>query len=148
MTYAASSIWVTDPYEPGHGLVQRVDPATNALLGTISFATSKAETCGNVVGDAGAVWFTSGCDNTYVARIDPQTNQIAATINMGAGERTHDIALGFGSVWVTTLSHLSRIDPATNKIVATTILPATAVATGAGSIWVGNAMTLDRVTPG
>lgn len=149
MTYAAGSIWTTDPQDSGNGLVQRVDPSTNAVLATISFATSEADACGNMVGDAGAVWFASSCDNPYVGRIDPQTNQIAATIYMGVGQATQDIALGFGSVWVTTLNYLSRIDPATNKIVARTVVaPASAIATGAGSVWVGSGMTLDRVTPG
>jgi streptogramin lyase len=150
MTYAAGSIWVTDPKDSGNGLVQRVDPARNALVATISIANSNAEACGNVVGDAASVWLVSGCDSTYVVRIDPQTNQIAATINMGIGQATQDIALGFGSVWVTTYASLTRIDPATNKIIARTPLSQArrSIATGAGSIWLGNATQLIRVTPG
>jgi len=146
MTYAAGSIWTTDPQDSGNGLVIRVDPTTNAVVATIA-PKGLAPTCGNMAGDNSSVWFVSGCDQPFVVRIDPQTNQVAATI--GLGEATQDIALGLGSVWVATLNNLNRINPATNKIVAKTrIAPATAVSIGAGSIWVGNATKLVRLTPG
>ena len=147
MTYAAGSIWVADS---GNGVVERFDPARSALVATISLANSDAAACGNLVGDAASVWLVSSC--AYVVRIDPQTNQIAATINMGIGQATQDIALGFGSVWVTTYASLTRIDPATNKIIARTPLSQARrlIATGAGSIWLGNDATtnLIRMTPG
>jgi streptogramin lyase len=153
MTFAAGSIWTTDP-DGGRGMLIRVDPATNAVLARISFAQSKAAVCGNMVGDDSAVWLVDGCDNPSVARIDPQTNQIAAIIYPG-GDATNDLALGFGSLWVTTsgpngqLVGLNRIDPATNKIVARTKIDfAQAVAIGDGSVWVGNVHErLLRITP-
>ncbi len=104
-----------------------------------------------MAGDESAVWVVSGCDNSYVARIDPRTNQIVATVD--AGSPPADLALGFGSLSVTSPGPyqpigLARIDPATNKIVARTkIRFAQAVATGDGSVWVGSGVKLVRITP-
>jgi YVTN family beta-propeller protein len=75
-----------------------------------------------------AVWVTNTEDNT-VARIDPATNQVVATIAVGEpgpvapGAFTSDgVAAGEGSVWVATDSqgqqYVVRIDPATNEVVA------------------------------
>jgi YVTN family beta-propeller protein len=148
ITFAAGSIWLTDPQPQGagNGLVIRVDPATNAMIARISFNNSKAQGCGDIVGDDTAVWLTSGCDNPYVARLDPHTDTIVATIN--AGRATNEIALGFGSVWVTSYDGLSRIDPQTNAIAGQTdLLAASGVASGAGSVWVGDGHRLLRLTP-
>lgn len=151
MTFAAGSVWTTDPQDSGRGLVMRIDPATNVATAEISFAQSKAMACGNMAGDNSSVWLVSACDNSYVARIDPQTNRIAATVDAGAP--TTDLALGLGSLWVTTSGPyqavgLNRINPATNKLVGRTKISfAQAVATGAGSVWVGSGVNLLRITP-
>jgi hypothetical protein len=65
----------------------------------------------------GALWLR--LHDGSVARIDPVTNRLVATIGVGRGE-FGDIATGEGSVWVTTFDEdkLTRIDPATNRIVA------------------------------
>jgi virginiamycin B lyase len=151
ITTAAGALWLTDPQEVGSGTVIRVDPATNAVTARISFENSKAVACGQIVGDDAAIWVESSCDNTYVARINPQTNTITAAID--TGNPTTGIALGFGSVWVTAagpfgVTGLNRIDPATNKIVARTklVLPS-AIATGLGSVWVGSNKKLLRIAP-
>ena len=54
-----------------------------------------------------------------VVRIDPQADQVVATINVGSGPTA--IAVGFGSVWVTNSldGTVSRIDPATSAVQAT-----------------------------
>jgi YVTN family beta-propeller protein len=45
---------------------------------------------------AGAVWVACSLDGT-VARIDPRTNRVAATISVPGHPR--DVAVGEGSVW-------------------------------------------------
>jgi DNA-binding beta-propeller fold protein YncE len=152
MTAAAGSIWTTDPQGGGtSGLIIRVDPATGAVAATISLDGSKAVACGDMAGDSTQVWFVSGCDQETVGRIDPATNRLASTINVG--NMAGGIALGFDSVWVGESgpfapSGLDRIDPATNKVVARTkIASAGAVAVGAGSIWVASGPDIVRVTP-
>jgi DNA-binding beta-propeller fold protein YncE len=165
MTAAAGSLWITDPQESGNGLVLRIDPATNSVTARIPFAKIQATACGDLAGDDAALWVVSGgCNGRLLVRIDPRTNQVVKQIALGAFAQ--DVALGFGSVWVTTngpfgnaaLSGLNRINPATSKVAARTHLPAPqvlesgataplALAVGAGSIWVGGGNNVLRVTP-
>jgi DNA-binding beta-propeller fold protein YncE len=152
MTAAAGSIWLTDPQDSGNGLIIRIDPATKAVTATIPLADSTASACGDMAGDSSSVWFISGCDKSLVSRIDPVSNKLVTTIDVG--NSVGGIALGIGSVWVTAsgaYSHpdgLFRIDPATNKVVAfTKVLSASAVAVGAGSVWVASGQKLVRVSP-
>lgn len=69
---------------------------------------------------AGAVWVTTG--ESKVVRIDPSTNEVVATIPVGAGLR--GIAATDDAVWVTDDGDASapasvhRIDPATNTVAA------------------------------
>ena len=98
---------------------------------------------------AGSAWVT--LDAAAVARIDPSTNQVTATIPVG----TFPVRAigGFGSVWVSDCGDgtVSRIDPTTNHVVAT-------IATGIcpfdlggvldQSIWVVNADNhVSRIDP-
>ena len=164
MTAAAGSVWITDPQESGSGLVLRIDPATNSVTARIPFAKTQATACGDLAGDDAALWVVSGCNGRLLVRIDPRTNQVVKQITLGA--IAQDVALGFGSVWVTAngpfgnaaLSGLNRINPATSKVVAWTHLPTPqvlesgdtaplALAVGAGSIWVGGGNKVLRLTP-
>jgi DNA-binding beta-propeller fold protein YncE len=53
-----------------------------------------------------------------VVRIDPSTNQIAATIPVsGIGDFSR-LAAGAGNIWVTHSGSVARIDPATNRVTA------------------------------
>jgi len=53
-----------------------------------------------------------------VGAIDPKTNKVAATIEVGVPGEGGDIAAGEGSVWVTSFEFpISRIDPASNTVV-------------------------------
>ena len=151
MTEAAGSIWTTDPQYDGAGLVIRVDPATGTVAATIPLNGTKAVACGDMTGDANQVWFVSGCDQETIGRIDPASDRLVATINVGNMAR--GIALGFNSVWVGESgpfapSGLDRIDPATNRVVARTNIPSAGeVAVGAGSLWVASSRNLVRVLP-
>src|SRR5262249_8285699 len=98
---------------------------------------------GQVAIGQGAIWVatvTSG----EVARVDPQTNKVVATVDAGADGGS--VAVSPGAVWVTDLtdSTLLRIDPQTNKVVAT--LPTqpgpSDVSFGAGTVWVSNRAAL------
>ena len=81
-----------------------------------------------------AVWVVNP-DRT-VSRIDPETNQVVATVR-SRGANT--IALGERFVWVVNVdSSLTRIDAATSRIRSTIKIPAnslTGVALGGGSVW-------------
>jgi YVTN family beta-propeller protein len=98
----------------------------------------------------GALWLR--LHDGSVARIDPVTNRLVATIGVGSGE-FGDIATGEGSVWVTTFDEdkLSRIDPATNRVVAEVRVGTNPEAVGftPGAVWVADHRggTVTRVDP-
>jgi DNA-binding beta-propeller fold protein YncE len=75
-----------------------------------------------------------------VSRIDPKTNKVAATIEVGVPGSGGDIAVGEGSVWVTAFEYpLSRIDPSANTVVQQFYGPGgDAVRVGLGSVWLSN----------
>ncbi len=87
-----------------------------------------------------------------VFRVDPQSDQVTASINVGTGPTA--IAAGFGSVWVANSldGTVSRIDPQTNSVTATVAVGdgAGGIAVGAGGVWVANeyAGTLSHDQPG
>ena len=65
----------------------------------------------------GGVWALNQGDGT-VTRIDPATNAVAATIDVGVPGTGGDIATGAGRVWVRAKPVLlSAIDPSTNVVV-------------------------------
>jgi YVTN family beta-propeller protein len=85
------------------------------------------------------VFVANGPKNS-VARLDPKTNQVAATIDVGKGPDA-GLAVGFGSVWAPCVgdSSLCRVDLATNKVVATIPIGIAdaegGLAVGADSVW-------------
>jgi YVTN family beta-propeller protein len=75
--------------------------------------------------ESGAVAVAVGEEGAWVAgfnrvaRIDPATNEVSATIGTpGTGDYS-EVAVGAGSVWVTTSGLVYRIDPAENAVTAT-----------------------------
>jgi len=97
---------------------------------------------GRLAVGAGAVWAVG--DAGTVARIDPATDQVAATIRVAgetAGARA--VAVGAGAVWVAVASPgvLVRVDPASNRVTATVPLgrplrDPVGVAVAGGAVWV------------
>jgi YVTN family beta-propeller protein len=103
---------------------------------------------------AGAVWVPNIGDGT-LSRIDPTTNTVVATIDVGANPADFQtvasmpiaVAASDTAVWVTRYNgsdathlvrDLLRIDPATNAIVATIPLDVTPhfIALGDGALWI------------
>jgi len=86
------------------------------------------------------VWVSNDPKGT-VSKLDPKTNQVLATIEVGK-EPGAGLALGFGSLWVPCCGDpcLARLDLATDQVVAR--IPLTiahsegGIATGAESVWV------------
>ena len=103
----------------------------------------------------GAVWLAHGEE---VSRIDPETNDVVATVPAG-GNWSGNIAAGEGAVWVVetgvlkvrkpeggAVNGISRIDPASDSVTATIPVPGVGigsggapgpdiVAAGAGAVW-------------
>jgi sugar lactone lactonase YvrE len=90
-----------------------------------------------IASGGGSIWTTT---SDGVARIDPSTGGVIATIPVGAFP--HRLAFTGGSLWVTTEKpgRLIRIDPAKNTVAATVEvggMPAGLVVT-AGAVWVAD----------
>lgn len=120
-------------------LLVRIDPETNEIVDWLSLP----EAGDLAVGD-GAVWVLSRvAPEGAVLRIDPSTNEIAATIPIG--DELSNVAVSEGAVWVTRASganppsgEVVRIDPTTNEIAARIPISAGCprdVVIGGGSVW-------------
>jgi virginiamycin B lyase len=129
LAFGEDALWVTSTER---GTVARIDPHTNLIVETI--AVGKAPRF--IAVGAGAVWTLNQGDGS-VSRIDPKTNAVTATIEVGVPGEGGDIAVGEGSVWVTSFEFpLSRIDPATNTVAQQFYgKGGDAVRVGLGSIW-------------
>ena len=82
----------------------------------------------------GDVWVANSLDAT-VSRIDPQTNAVVQTIDVGNGPI--GIVYGSGSVWVANTGDgtITRIDGSTGAPGRPRPIAATELAFGAGSLW-------------
>lgn len=87
-----------------------------------------------------AVWI-SNYPKDSVTQLDPKTNKVAATINVG-GKPCSGLATGFGSLWVPLCGEqaIARVGLADGKVTAKFSMPVAdsegGIATGAGSVWI------------
>ena len=100
-----SAIWATSGAD-----VVRIDPGT---LDQVRIPLAAAQLSGIVAAPSGAWAADYGASRVY--RIDPATNQLAATIELGSGPRA--IAEHDGRIYVADASRTYVIDPATNEVV-------------------------------
>jgi len=132
LAFGEDALWVTSTQSDS---VARVDPHTNLVVETIKVGKAP-----RFIGTgSGAVWTLNQGDGS-VSRIDPKTNKVAATIDVGVPGSGGDIAIGEGSVWVTSFEFpLSRIDPSTNTVVQQFFgKGGDAVRVGLRSVWLSN----------
>lgn len=134
MAILDGSLWVADCKE--NALV-RID--TQSAQKTATVVTGLASTGElNVVAGAGSVWVASDNDAGKVARVDPATNTVVASVTVSPG--TWYLTYGFGSVWAVSSKSktIQRIDPATNTVTKTTALGKEPgfLAAGEGAVWV------------
>jgi streptogramin lyase len=134
VVYGEGAVWVAVTGEPsGGGTVLRIDPRTDEVVAAIPVAAVPGWEVGGAgltIG-AGSVWVTGSVEDladppigtdAVLVRIDPATNEVAATIPLGDGSGG-DVAVDEGGVWVVIggdeRGQLVRVDPATNEVVAT-----------------------------
>lgn len=143
VAFGEGSVWVSVPNNDGFfgGEILRIDPATHEIVARIPVdAIPIWETGGGglAVG-AGSVWVAAAVDaaggsnspggglDGVLIRIDPATNEAAATTPLGGVEGA-DVAVADSGVWVLifdtweTMSVL-RLDPSTDQVVATIPVP-------------------------
>ena len=130
-------------YSDGQIFVTHADGAEATVLDANSGATLATVPTGPsprfLTAGAGAVWTLNQGDGS-VSRIDPATNKVSATIEVGVPGEGGDIAVGEGYVWVTAIGKpLSKIDPANNRVVAQYVgKGGEALRVGLGSLWLSN----------
>ena len=111
---------------------------------------------GSPVGAAfgtGSFWVS--VDNATLARIDPASRRVVATVRLDANHLPGAVAVGDGAVWVFAGGGLlQRIDPASNQVVHALRVGPEGVdggrlAVGAGTVWLSDATahTLIRIDP-
>jgi YVTN family beta-propeller protein len=128
--------------------IERLKPdAVFAVPGAPDWIAVSGAAPGANDGDVPTVWISNKPKDS-VARLDPKTNTVAATI--AAGKRPcSGLAVGFGSLWVPNCgdSTIARVDLKTGDVTATvkTTIGSSegSIASGAGSIWM---MTDDKGT--
>ena len=85
------------------------------------------------------MWTVNQGDGT-ISRVDVKTNKVVATIEAGIPGPGGEIAVGEGSVWVTSFEYpITRIDPSTNKVAQQFYGEGgDAIRVGHGSVWLSN----------
>lgn len=134
MAVAYDSLWVANC--PDSNLYRiGLDTAEVQTIIETGIANPKGET--NVVEGAGSIWVPSDAKGA-VARIDPETNTVIATVTVDPG--TFYLAYGLDAVWAVSSDEqsLQKIDPETNEVVGKVKLGKQPgfLAAGEGAVWV------------
>lgn len=132
VAFGEGAVWVTSTET---NLVTRVNPYTNAIEETVAVGPKPRFLA---VGE-GSVWTINQGDGT-ISRIDAKTNKVVSTIEAGIPGPGGEIAVGEGSVWVTSFEYpVTRIDPSTNTVAQQFFGPGgDAIRVGHGSVWLSN----------
>jgi hypothetical protein len=141
LAHGPESIWVGIP---NNSTIARINPRTHAVEATIH-APDASTPCGGFAVERDAVWIT-GCSATAsIVRVDPTSNTVVATVDLGG--YGYNPTLINGAPWVSVdtgdaaSGRLVRIDTATNSI-DRVLVPGPSFGGGgdlvvaAGSVWV------------
>jgi hypothetical protein len=149
-----NSLWVATPQR-----VARLDLRNGSTIARISIPTDGVNS--GLAFGAGSVWLAP-TGQSQLLRIDPVSNQLIATIHLGAGHNGQvpslggGVAFAAGMVWATRDSTGPRgdvvtVNPATNRMLG---VPATVgtgpdgIVSGFGSLWVDNtSVVVGRAAP-
>ena len=132
VAFGEDAVWVTSTEQ---NVLTRVDARTNVVEETIPVGPRPRFLA---VGE-GSVWTVNQGDGT-ISRVDVKTNKVVATIEAGIPGGGGEIAVGDGSVWVTSFEYpITRIDVSTNKVVQQFYGDGgDAIRFGLGSVWLSN----------
>jgi streptogramin lyase len=137
VTTGFGSVWTVDCKSRK---VVRVDPATGKVTARVAIPDSVPEGEGTITADSTAVWVPITQENGIdggLARIDPKTNTVAATVALPYD--SSGAAAGFGAVWVTSAakSTVDRVDPKTGAVTARVKVRTQPrfIAAGEGGVW-------------
>ena len=135
------SLWVGIP---NNGTIARVDAGARGVVATIT-APDGTTPCGGIAVGTSALWITSCSHGSRLTRIDPATNLVSATVDLGG--HGYMPTLINDAPWISVdpgsrgAGFLARVSPATNTI-DRVLAPAADFGGGgdivvaAGSVWV------------
>ena len=112
------AVWTATCKVPG---LAKIDPSTNRVVGHVLLAVPVAlDGEGSIGAGERGVWIVTdgpGCTGCRVARVDPRTMKVAASIKVQEGSAT--VRTGEGAVWVANPDNnlVQQIDPGTEKVV-------------------------------
>jgi YVTN family beta-propeller protein len=154
---AEGAVWVTGNFADGGDLLHRIDPETNRVVATLSFPGSYAQP---LAGGEGSVWLllTDRRERSVsLARIDPGTNEVAATVAIRLGREVSYIdglVAAHGAVWILALGtapsgyegpgDVIRFDPQSKLVEATIPAEALTMGTGPGGLWISGCVDCDK----
>ena len=132
VAFGEGAVWVTSTEK---GVLTRVNPHNHVIEESIAVGPRPRFLA---VGE-GSVWTINQGDGT-ISRVDAKSNKVVATIAAGIPGPGGEIAVGEGSVWVTSFEYpITRIDPSTNKVVQQFHGEGgDAIRVGHGSVWLSN----------
>ena len=127
----AGAVWVVNEDRT----VSRVDPASGKLVAKIDVDAA------TIAAGREGVWFVDGDETRAVRRIDPRTNRLGQTIQVGA-QHLSAVAVGGGHVWASAQGDglVWRIDPGRDPVMRTIDVGVgvTFLAYNDGAIWAAN----------
>ena len=145
--FGEGSLWATEPFTCND---------TGSASGSAS-SSGGASFPSTMIMESSAQAMCAPSDKMLLERIDPQTGEEVASVTLeGFYAETPDVAVGAGSVWVSSADGFAdavlRVDPATGRVVDRMPVPAesaTSLAFGRGSVWVASSErdTLLRIDP-
>jgi virginiamycin B lyase len=120
----------TDAFVPAKDRLDKIDVKTNKMAEPVAGLNKP---CGGMVSAFGSLWVPA-CGDGSLARIDPKTFKVTATVASGAADIRGSLAASADSLWLLTdaKTTLSRIDPDQNAVVGEMRLPP-----GCGSLTFG-----------
>jgi virginiamycin B lyase len=132
VAFGEGAVWITSTEK---NLLTRINPHNNLVEETITVGPRPRFLA---VGE-GSVWTINQGDGT-ISRVDAKTNKVVATIAAGIPGPGGEIAVGEGSVWITSFEYpITRIDPTTNKVAQQFYGEGgDAIRVGHGSVWLSN----------
>ena len=126
------SIWAG---VPNIGSVFRINATTNAIEAEIP-VVSPASPCGGLATTSTAVWITSCDGSNYVTQIDPATNTVVGTIDLGGNG--YVFAVVADRPWISpTEGQIVRLDPVSHAV-DRVIAPGPGFASGGGDVAVAD----------
>jgi hypothetical protein len=150
VTVGEGAVWVAaQDLDPRRGELLRLNPTTGDIEARIAMPVPSWEWGGaGLATGLGSVWVAAGSSggeggfDAWLYRIDPSTNTVEETIDVGRGSSS-DVWVSDTGIWVLASEdrsyRLFHLDPDSHAVVATTDIPATwsqSVAESGGSVWI------------